>query len=200
MTDEPGSNPELASPEQALQILKDRARALALPVERVPSPHDEIHVVEFRLGNEHFALERDYVREVHPLRNLTPVPCTPSFITGIVNVRGQILPALDLHRFFNRSPGGLTDLHVVIIMEVEGIELGILADAVESARAIAETTCKPISQPEHAAYAAHAKAVTDDGLLILDASAILKDPKIVVNEEVGMPASAQAALPGGEQA
>jgi purine-binding chemotaxis protein CheW len=201
MTDEPGPIPEPTSlpPAQALRILQDRARLLARPLNRPEPPDDLLHIVEFRLRSQYFAIERAHIREVHPLKNLTPLPCTPDCIAGIVNVRGQILPALDLQKFFGQAPQGITDLHVVIIVEGAGLELGILADAVESAQALPQSALRPRSEWPQASYGQFVKAVTQQGVLILDAQAILSDKTLVVNEEVEMPAAADSPLAAGDK-
>ena len=64
------------------------------------------------------------------------MPCTPPFILGIINVRGQILAVIDLKRFFNLPDKGLSDLNKVIILRRGGLEVGLLADAVAGVQAI----------------------------------------------------------------
>jgi purine-binding chemotaxis protein CheW len=46
-------------------------------------------VVEFLLGVERYAIEFKYIREIQPLRDLTPLPCAPPFVLGLINVRGK---------------------------------------------------------------------------------------------------------------
>jgi purine-binding chemotaxis protein CheW len=63
--------------------------------------YDEyIEVVEFLLAHEKYGIESKCVREVYPLKELTPVPCTPSFVRSIINVRGKILSVIDIKKFF----------------------------------------------------------------------------------------------------
>jgi purine-binding chemotaxis protein CheW len=80
--------------EHVNEILKSRARKLAQPLEAPQTNLELLHVLEFRLSRERYAIEQMHVREVHPLRELTPLPCTPEFLRGLVNVRGQILPVI----------------------------------------------------------------------------------------------------------
>jgi len=61
-------------------ILRARARALARPRERTPVAEASLELLEFRLAQECYALETRYVREVYPLKDLTPLPCTPPFV------------------------------------------------------------------------------------------------------------------------
>ena len=46
-------------------------------------------------------LSPDFVREVYPLKDYTPLPCTPPFVLGLVNVRGQIISVIDIKKFFD---------------------------------------------------------------------------------------------------
>ena len=75
------------------RILRERAQALARPQSSAPAPSTMLELLEFRLSVERYALEIRHVQDVHPLRELTPLPCTPPFVLGIVNVRGRILPS-----------------------------------------------------------------------------------------------------------
>lgn len=94
-----------ASPSAALsdsaQILRDRAHLLARPPEQAATADTQLEVLEFRLAQERYAVETRHVREVCPLKDLTPLPCTPPFVLGVVNVRGCILPVLDLKIFLS---------------------------------------------------------------------------------------------------
>ncbi|MDP3706806.1 MAG: chemotaxis protein CheW, partial [Polaromonas sp.] len=69
------------------RILHDRALALAVEPDKTQTLDQSIEVVEFLLAHERYAVESSYVREVYPLENLTPLPCTPAFVLGIVNLR-----------------------------------------------------------------------------------------------------------------
>ncbi|MEK7321620.1 MAG: chemotaxis protein CheW, partial [Pseudomonadota bacterium] len=73
------------SAEDTQRVLKLRALALAREAEPA-APGEHIEVVEFLLAHERYAIESMYVREVYPLENLTPLPCTPIYVLGIVNL------------------------------------------------------------------------------------------------------------------
>src|SRR5579871_2634589 len=118
------------------QILRERARSLARSPAPTPAAHSTLDLLEFRLASERYGLETRYVHEVHPLRELTPLPCTPEFMLGIVNVRGRILPVLDLKKFFQLPDQGLTDLHRIIHLRGNGLELGLLADVMVGVRRV----------------------------------------------------------------
>lgn len=165
-------------------ILRARARALARPLEPSPEPSSLLEVVEFRLAQERYAVETQYVREVYPLKDLTPLPCTPAFVRGIVNVRGRIVPVLDLKKLFDLAEEGLTDLHRIILLDAGDLEIGLLADAAEGVRSIPVDRLQPSLPTLTGIRSEYLKGVTGDRVVVLDARRILADPRIVVDEDV----------------
>ena len=93
------------SAEETRRILQIRALALAKepPVEEAAD--EDLEVLEFTLAYERYAMESRYVRQVAPLESLTPLPCTPAFVLGIVNLRGALYPVIDLRKFFELPCG-----------------------------------------------------------------------------------------------
>jgi purine-binding chemotaxis protein CheW len=166
------------------QILRARAQALARPPQRLAAAEDVIELLEFRLAQERYALESRWVREVSSFKELTPLPCCPPFVLGIVNVRGRILPVLDLKKFFDLPEKGLTDLHRIILVGGNDLELGLLADTIVGVRSIATTGLQPALPTLTGVRSDYLKGVTAERLVVLDLARILADPKIIVHEEV----------------
>jgi purine-binding chemotaxis protein CheW len=168
----------------AEQILLARARALARPRRNPPAAGTLLELLEFRLASERYAVEARHVQEVHPLRDLTPLPGTPPFVLGIVNVRGRILPVLDLKKFFQLPEQGLTDLHRIIRVSGNDLELGLLADVIVGVRSIAVDSLQSSLPTLTGIRADYLKGVSDERLVVLDVDRILSDPKIIVHDEV----------------
>lgn len=168
----------------ASQILRARAQALARPREIAADAGASLEVLEFSLARESYAVETRFVREVHPLRDLTPLPCTPPFVLGIVNVRGRILPVLDIKKFFGLPDQGLTDLHRIILVHGNDLELGLLADSILGTQAIPVDGLRPPLPTLTGIRAEYLKGVTAERLMVLDLDRILADPEITVDEEV----------------
>lgn len=170
------------SPEERARVLKARARALA----REPAPEtaaEAVTVVEFRLAHETYGVESSYVRGVYSLKEWTPLPGLPPFVPGIVNVRGQLLPAIDLKKFFDLPDKGPTGLGTVIILHDDHTEFGLLADAVLGVRAIPRKEVQPPVPTPTGAREAYLKGVTGEPVVLLDAQRLLSDRKLVVHEE-----------------
>lgn len=165
-------------------VLRARARALARPPLVAAPVESLLEILEFRLAQERYAVETRLVREVQPLRQLTPLPCTPSFVLGIVNVRGRILPVLDLKRLFDLSEKGLTDLHRIILVHGADLEFGLLADVIVGVQTIPLDSLQPSLPTLTGIHAEYLKGVTAERLVVLDLARILEHPRIVVHEEV----------------
>jgi purine-binding chemotaxis protein CheW len=164
-------------------ILKARAIALAWQPEDGKAYDEYIEVVEFLLAHEKFGIESKCVREVYPLKELTPVPCTPPFVLGIINVRGKILSVIDIKKFFELHEKGMTDLNRVIIVHNDQMEFGILADSILGVRSIPLLDIQPTLPALTGIRAEYLKGVTEDRLVVLDVEKILSDKKIIVHEE-----------------
>jgi len=171
------------SAEEKRSILRTRARALAQEPEKAES-RESIEIIEFLLASETYAIESAFVREVYPLTDFTPLPGTPPFVLGIINVRGQILSVVDLKKFFNLPEKGLGDLDKVIIIRNDRMEFGILADVILGTRLLSLDEIQT-SPPTIAGIGAeYLKGVTGAHVVVLDAQRILEDENIVVRQEV----------------
>ncbi len=171
------------SPEKIKDILKERAKALAC-VDKKEAAIQRMEIVEFVLGRERYGIELSYVREVHPLQELTPLPCAPPFVLGIMNVRGNILSVIDIRKFFDLPEKGLTDLSKVVVLENETMEFGILADMILGTRLIPLTDLQPSLPTLTEIRAEYLRGVAEERLIVLDGGKILADGRIVVHEEV----------------
>jgi len=171
------------STEEKQKILRTRARSLAARGKaEAAAPHLVLQVVEFVLGAEHYGIESSHIREIHPLSEFTPLPCTPAFVLGLVNVRGQILSIIDIKKLFDLPDQGLTDLNKVIIVHANHMELGILADVILGVRSIALNELQPALPTLTGIRAEYLKGITRDPLVVLDVEKILSDEKILVSD------------------
>lgn len=166
------------------EILKKRAKMLAVEPAKKTEAEEYIEVVEFLLANERYAVESRHVREIYPLKELTPVPCTPPFVLGIINVRGRILSVIDIKKFFDLPERGLTPLNKVVILSSGDMEFGILADAVIGAHNISMDNLDASLPTLTGVREEYLKGVTREQVVILDAGKLLSDRSIIVHENV----------------
>lgn len=169
--------------EATQRILKERAQTLAREAVPAEAADAGIEVIEFLLAHEWYAVESKYVREVYPLEELTPLPCTPSFVLGIVNLRGEILSVIDIKKFFGLPEKGLTNLNKVIMLESEDMAFGILADAINGVRRIPRASIQPSLPTLTGIREDYLLGVTAERVVILDAEKLLTDEKLIVSEQ-----------------
>jgi purine-binding chemotaxis protein CheW len=185
--DEARSNLEQRMPltsEARQRVLKERARQLAGAEVRKQDRELTLEVVEFRLADETYALECIYISEVYPLRFLTPIPGTPAFVLGIINIRGQIVSVIDLEKFFELPPKGLSDLTRVIVLKNDEMEFGILAQEVMGTISIPPGELQPPLPALTGIRSDYLKGIAKNRLIVLDALKLLSDEKIIVNQEM----------------
>ena len=173
-------NPPVNTTSSAREILHQRAIAAAAVKRDIVEP--TLSVIEFALADERYALEMNFVTKVHPLEQLTRLPCTPEFLTGIINVRGRIVAVIDLKQFFELPEKGISDLHRVIVVQHDDVELGILVDYVVGTREVPLSRVQPPLPTLTGIRAGYLKGISDDRLILLDAAQILTDPKIIIDQ------------------
>ena len=170
------------SEDEIKNILEIRAKALAK--EEVSSTDEYIEVVEFMITYEKYGLETKYISEVYPLTDITPLPCTPSFVMGIINLHGQIMSIIDLKKFFGLPEKALTDNNKIILLHSDTMDFGILADEIIGTRFVPVRELKESVVTLKDIQAEYLKCVTKERLIVLDADKLLTDKSIRINEEV----------------
>ena len=165
-------------------ILRLRALAMARETEEKKKDSPVIQLITFMLANEMYGLESAFVREVYPLREFTHLPGLPPYIFGVINVRGQIIPVIDLKKFFNLPEQGLTELNKVIILHNEQMEFGILADLVHGTQRIESDEIRKAPHTLKGIGFEYLLGVTKDKLIVLNAGRLLNDENIVVNDSI----------------
>ena len=165
--------------EEERHLLHTRAQALAHAPADESAAGEMLEVVEFGLGGESYAFPLAQVRAVSLLHALTPVPGTPHFVMGIINVRGEIRTVIDLQRFFARPAIGLTQLNRFLLIAHDDLQLGVLADIIRGVRRVPLADLQPAPADDRAAYV---RGVTGDRLVVLDAATLLADPRLLVED------------------
>jgi purine-binding chemotaxis protein CheW len=90
----------------------------------------ELQLVIFTLAKEEYALSITAVQEINRLVPITKLPQTPDFMEGIINLRGRIIPVIDLRKRFALTIADATDDSRIIVVEIKGQTVGIIVDAV----------------------------------------------------------------------
>lgn len=103
-----------------------------------------MQIVVFKLGEEHFAVETDRVQSINDTMGITKVPKAPSYIKGLINLRGSIKSLVDINLLLNVIPGKEQDN--IIILTVEDEEIGISVDEVEEVLDIDEKNIQKVDK------------------------------------------------------
>jgi len=126
------------------------AAASFLPGAQRSLQEDALQYLTFSLGDEVFAIDIRSVREIIQHGSMTVVPLMPEFVRGIINLRGAVVPVIDLQSRFGRPKAEFGKKTCVIIFDVgpEGdkVELGLLVDAVSEVIDIAPSAIEPPPQ------------------------------------------------------
>jgi purine-binding chemotaxis protein CheW len=168
----PGSSKIHPEPEK-IRLLKERAHALAPPAEDTDIVEVQLDIIEFRLGTELYAFASSSVREVYSFKGLTPLPHTPAFVLGVINVRGRILPVIDIAPLFGSSPQGVKSHGKAIIVRTEELEAGIFTETVIGVRQLPLSALYPPLSTLTTARSRYFRGVTSEGLIVLDALKLL---------------------------
>lgn len=109
---------------------------------------EEAQYLTFLLGGEMFAIDILTIKEIIEFGNVTTVPMMPEFVRGVINVRGAVLPVIDLSSRFSRKPSELTRRSCIVIIEtqVQGEDkqdVGVLVDSVSAVMEIPATEIEP---------------------------------------------------------
>lgn len=125
--------------------LPDHPNSMANEVETITGQSNDItmQVVTFNLVGEDFALPILDVREIIRMTEITPVPHAPNFVEGVINLRGQIIPVVDLRKRFNLGQQEIHEDSRIMVLEVGENILGVIVDAVSEVLRIGESEVQP---------------------------------------------------------
>lgn len=164
----------------------DQARKKAQAAEELGFNLDESQYLTFMADADTFAFELKKVKEIIAYRDVTIIPRAPSFIRGVINLRGNVLPVIDLAARFGRKRSKITKLTCVIVTEVdsegEKTEVGLMVDGVNEVINLPE---KRIELPP--SFGARIRSEFIDGIGKIDEKfiMILQLDKVVDLEELG---------------
>lgn len=100
----------------------------------------------FVLGKEEYGIAIGYVTEIVGLQSITEIPELPHYVKGIINLRGKIIPVIDVRLRFSKEAKEYNDRTCTIVIEVKGITVGLIVDAVAEVSSIASENIVPPPQ------------------------------------------------------
>ncbi|MDD5008596.1 MAG: chemotaxis protein CheW [Syntrophorhabdaceae bacterium] len=148
-----------------------------------------LQLVTFRLENEEFGVDILKVQEINKMMNITRIPNAPSFIEGVINLRGKIIPIIDLRKrlgFHNRVYDKSTR---IIVVELDGLVLGFIVDSVSEVLRIPGNTIEPppsIVAGVESDYIEGVGKLNDRLLILLELKKIFASPERKEIENIEM--------------
>ena len=170
--------------ENELAILRARAERAARTTHK--DDDEEIFTtLQIALGGELYALPVELLRAVYEKVMVVPVPCTPQYVAGIANIRGRIMPVLDLALLLN-APHAESNTNTALVVISRGdITLAFQVEQIgEITTFPASSVCPLPAGGETLERTAYLKGVLANGLTLLNVSGILDDPTLVVDDAV----------------
>ncbi len=149
---------------------------------------EELKVIVFSLAHEQYGVEVDKVKTIERIQPMTRVPRTPSFVKGVINLRGVVVPVIDLRGRFGLPEGEFTNDSRIIIVNVGKIEVGLIVDAASD---VVDVDSDSIVDPPEvvggikAKYLRGVAKIEDNRLLVmLNLEEVLNKSEIVQLEEI----------------
>lgn len=134
----------------------------------------------FSLGSEFYGIEIKYVMEIIGMHVITEIPEMPEYIRGIINLRGKIIPVMDVRLRFNKEFKEYYDRTCIVVIEVKDVSIGLIVDSVSEVLNIQDENIVPppdISKSNNR-YIKGIGKTGNDVKLILDCEKLLNDEEI----------------------
>jgi len=136
---------------------------------------DEMYLT-FMLADDEFGININYVTEIIGILAITFVPDLPSFVKGIINLRGQIIPVIDVRLRFQKEPMEYNDRTCVIVLQIKDLSIGFIVDSVAACCPIPhESVVKPPASQRgyHQKYVSGIGKMPDKIVLVLDCEKLI---------------------------
>jgi len=142
-----------------------------------PAPrgtHDEVtnmehQLVIFDLGDEYYGIDIAAVEGIIKMQGITTVPHAPEFVEGVINLRGEVLPVIDLRKRFGLPPHEAAHETRIVVVEMDGGKAGVIVDDVSEVLRVPEEAIEPPSPIVAGAESGMIMGIAkvDDRLIIL---------------------------------
>lgn len=154
-----------------------------------PGGGEERQIVVFSIGEEWYGVEIASVREIIVMQKITPVPRTPDFVQGIINLRGRVIPVLDLRKHFGFEVKPFDEEQRIMVADVGGEIVGVVVDSVLSVMRVPEAAVEPpspmVTGPE-AQYLVGVAKTENKLIILLDMAKIITDAEKRVLKEMDL--------------
>ena len=129
----------------------------------------EQQLVIFEMGEEHFGVDIATVESIIKMQPLTKVPYSPTFVEGVTNLRGVVVPVIDLRKRFSMAETQQTRETRIVITNLEGIKVGMVVDSVSEVLTVSTDIIDPTPAMVSSVEAEFVSGIArfDDHLVVL---------------------------------
>lgn len=166
--------------------LEQRAELFARTLNKKEDDEHRLPYIRFRLGEaEEYGILYRYAEEILPFNAITKVPCTPSYIYGVTNRRGQMLTVLDMKYFFNaRSENQYDDKAAILVVQASNLLVGLLVDEMLGSDEYVPSKLTVALPSKGVTNLDYVSGIYNGRITMLDLDALLGDAALLVNESV----------------
>jgi purine-binding chemotaxis protein CheW len=135
----------------------------------------------FSLGNESYGIEIQYVTEIIGMQTIIEVPEVPDYVKGIINLRGKIIPVMDVRLRFKKEAREYNDRTCVIIVDIQDLSIGLIVDSVSEVLTIPEEDIvdpPQLNKGNNNRYIKSIGKVGNDVKLLLDCEKLLTEDEL----------------------
>ena len=165
--------------DEDMAILRARTERIANAQNEIQQS-DTTSALVIRAGGGTYGLPMDMLTAVYMNHKIIPMPCVPSFVAGIANIRGEIMPVFDLAVLL-KVPGNDTKKALIVATSNEN-SVAFCVEAVGEARTIQLSALQNVPPMLNEAYL---QGISDDGMAMLNVEAIINDPALIIDEAIG---------------
>jgi purine-binding chemotaxis protein CheW len=145
----------------------------------------------FRIDRESYGIEIKHVIEIVELQRISAVPDMPSYVKGVINLRGKVIPAVDLRLRFGMEERPYDDRTCIVVSEIGGISLGFIVDTVEEVLEIPESQVEPA--PRFKSVSGKERYIAGMGKVGAEVKILLDVENLLRDEDIRAASAAQAA-------
>jgi purine-binding chemotaxis protein CheW len=167
-------------------LLRQRAERVALSSFDTSEVLASIDTLIVKLGDESYGLSlRSLTAAYQAAMLVVPVPCTPPFVAGVANIRGRVVPVIDLAVLLGTSGPPVSDLTAIVLVANDHMTLAFRVSAIGETILVGGGELAPVSGLFDLAKRAYLQGMLPDGTIVLNMDAILNDPALIVDETIG---------------
>lgn len=153
----------------------------------VDTAQEEKQLVVFDLDSESYGVDIGAVREIIRMQEITRVPRTPEFVEGVINLRGKVIPVVDLRKRFGLNAGEQNKDNRIVVVDIGGQDIGVVVDAVTEVLRIHASAIEPPSSVITSAdseYLLGIAKLDDKMIILLELESVLSDKeKDILSQE-----------------